>query len=140
VDRKARARGSDAHARALQIKALALLRRWHRDCNPALHAEDACAMPLEPQVAALTRLLCRYWRANPLACDTPDGIMRWWLPANHAAGVGEIQSALARLEARRLVERIVGRDGRVHFRLAPDVAAHPHLLDAHAEVPPGTVQ
>lgn len=97
-------------------------------------------MPAEPEVAALIRLLCRYWRANPLACDTPDGITRWWLPAHQAAALADVQAALLLLEAWGLVERVVGREGRVHFRLSQEIAADPRRLDAHVEAPSGTLQ
>ena len=31
------------------------------------------------QDAAIVKQLARYLRENPLACDTLDGIARWWL-------------------------------------------------------------
>ena len=77
---------------------------------------------------------------NPLACDTADGIARWWLSARQAATPAEVDAALASLEARQLVERVVGRDGRVHFRLRPEIAAHPRLLDTEPDAPSGSLQ
>lgn len=92
------------------------------------------------ETAALVLLLCRYWRTNPLACDTADGIARWWLSARQAATPAEVDAALAALEARQLVERMVGRDGRVHFRLRHEIASHPRLLDTHLDDSSGSLQ
>ena len=59
---------------------------------------------------------------------------------HQAVALADVQTALWLLEARRLVERVVGRDGRVHFRLCADIAADPGVLDAHADAPSGSVQ
>ena len=76
----------------------------------------------DDEVMALVRLLCRYLRENPMACDTPDGIARWWL----ATASGEtpvrgdsLQRALDWLETRGLVERLRAADGRVRYRRVP---------------------
>jgi hypothetical protein len=98
------------------------------------HAEDPEAMA-DDEVVALARLLCRYWRDNPRACAPIEGIARWWLPADRAASVVELQTALRRLESRHLVGKVVGRDGRVHYRLQPHVAGHLGLLDAELDAP-----
>ena len=70
---------------------------------------------------ALVRMLARYLRDNPMACDTPAGIARWWLadptresPVREAA----LGHALDWLEARKLIEKLHAADGRVRYRRA----------------------
>jgi hypothetical protein len=88
------------------------------------------------RVVTLETLLRRYWRSNPLACDTLEGISQWWLPAGHGATLHEVHAALTSLEERALVEKIVGADGTTHFRLRAEVATRPYLLDADPPAPP----
>jgi hypothetical protein len=58
-----------------------------------------------------------YLRRNPLACDTLEGIARWWV--GDEADVDDIEAALNWMERHGLVERVVAADGRVRFRRAP---------------------
>ena len=57
-----------------------------------------------------------YLRSNPLACDTLEGIARWWV--GDEADVDDIEAALNWMECHGLVERVVAADGRVRFRRA----------------------
>jgi hypothetical protein len=99
---------------------------------PRIPGRDA-----DPCVTALASLLCRYWRRNPLACDMPDFIAQWWLPAGHGATVAQVHAALEALEERKLIERVVGGDGRIRYRLREQVAMHLHLLDLDPGAPTG---
>jgi len=80
--------------------------------------------------------LATYWWRHPAACDTPEGIHRWWLGGRIDVSVAEVESALGFLETRGLIEkRLVGdrsiyrmradADGAVWLQLAgrPDAGA-----------------
>jgi Fe2+ or Zn2+ uptake regulation protein len=72
--------------------------------------------------------LARYLRANPLACDSLEGISRWWLAA-HPVTPEELMRALNWMKEQGLVEEIVAADGRLRYRRrAPEA-----MLDAAIE-------
>ena len=64
---------------------------------------------------AIIGQLARYMRANPLACDTLEGIAQWWLGA---AGVPPTQlaRALDRMERDGVVAKLRAADGQLRFR------------------------
>lgn len=64
---------------------------------------------------SVVRTLARYWVANPLACDTPDGICRWWLPSE-SVSMECLLGALAWMKERRLVDEVAAADGRKRYR------------------------
>jgi hypothetical protein len=68
------------------------------------------------ELLALIRALAAYLRANPLACDTPEGIRRWWLASETTAP--QVQRALDWMRARRLLEALPAADGHTRYRLA----------------------
>jgi len=53
---------------------------------------------------------------NPLACDTPDGMLRWWLFSANARSIETVTAALAWMKRRGLVEELPAADGRIRFR------------------------
>ena len=63
----------------------------------------------------VVRLLAKYWTANPLACDTPDGICRWWLSSDRV-GMDSLLAALAWMKERGLVDELTAADGRTRYR------------------------
>jgi hypothetical protein len=77
-------------------------------------------MPSKDEVETVIEALRRYTSDNPHACDTPDGIARWWLQTRHTPGL--VSLALERLGAQGLLERRHAADGRVRYRL-PERAA-----------------
>ncbi|RVU46209.1 hypothetical protein [Rubrivivax rivuli] len=79
-------------------------------------------MPPKDEVETVIQALRRYTSDNPHACDTPDGIARWWLQGRHAGGL--VALALERMGAEGLLERRPAADGRVRYRL-PMPAAEP---------------
>jgi DNA-binding transcriptional ArsR family regulator len=91
----------------------------------------------DPRVAALGVLLRRYWRRNPLACDSPEGIAQWWLPEGHGATLAQVRAALETLEENGLVEKVVRADARMHYRLREEVAGELRRLDVDGPAPPG---
>jgi hypothetical protein len=59
--------------------------------------------------------LARYLRANPLACDSLEGISRWWLAAYRVPSE-ELLVALRWMTVHGLVEEIAAADGRLRYR------------------------
>ena len=77
-------------------------------------------MDPKDEVHTVVEALRRYTSDNPQACDTPDGIARWWLHGRHAAGV--VERALDSLLQQGLLERMPAADGRVRYRRPVTVA------------------
>jgi hypothetical protein len=73
-------------------------------------------MDPNPEVHTVMTALARYLSDNPLACDAPDGIGRWWLQGRHAVAV--VEQALEALRVQGVVERWPAADGRVRWRIA----------------------
>jgi hypothetical protein len=61
--------------------------------------------------------LVRYWAMHLSACDTAEGIHRWWLGMRPDISVGDVELALRTLEDRDIVEGIPTTDGRAIYRL-----------------------
>jgi hypothetical protein len=76
----------------------------------------------------LVAQLARYLRANPLACDTLEGIAQWWLGADGAIA-GELATALKTLERSGIVARSHAADGQVRYRRTGLTAAVDARLD-----------
>jgi hypothetical protein len=68
-----------------------------------------------PGTVDVVRALARYLRANPLACDSLEGIGRWWLAA-HPVTPEELMRALGWMKEQGLVEELVAADGRLRYR------------------------
>ena len=79
-------------------------------------------MPSKDEVETVIEALRRYTSDNPHACDTPDGIARWWLQGRYTPGL--VALALERLGALGLLERRPAADGRVRYR-QPELPARP---------------
>ncbi len=80
----------------------------------------------------LKRYLCDlaiYVSARPGACDTPDGICRWWLMAPQESEA-IVAQALNWLVEQGAFERLEAADGRVRYRACVDAGAL-HELVAH---------
>jgi len=69
-----------------------------------------------PESHAAIRALALYLRDHPHACDTADGIRRWWLPEGLAVTTDELEKALTWMKQQELIEDTQGADGRVRFR------------------------
>jgi hypothetical protein len=69
----------------------------------------------DPEVVATVWLLARYLRENPLACDAPEGISRWWL-SSPSVPMEKLLMALDWMKELGLVEESVAADGRLRFR------------------------
>ena len=69
----------------------------------------------DPDEAALVRALVSYVRINPLACDTADGICRWWLPPPRVSQA-KLLEALNWMKRHGLMEELIAADGRLRYR------------------------
>jgi len=76
-------------------------------------------------------MLARYFRDNPLACDTAEGALHWWLPQDPNISEHMVVKALESLVAQGGLETLPAVDGRVRYRrMAGDAASA--LLERHA--------
>jgi hypothetical protein len=75
------------------------------------------ATDLRGPALTVARAISRYLRVNPLACDTSDGIARWWLGGVPAED-SDLAEALGWLQRAGLVEATTAADGRVRYRRA----------------------
>ena len=75
-------------------------------------------MAADDDVSALVRRINRYLRDNPLACDSAEGIARWWLGADAPVDEAIVKRALGQLQASGVVEVLIAADGRVRYRRA----------------------
>jgi hypothetical protein len=66
-------------------------------------------------IPVIVRRLASYWRANPLAGDTKEGITQWWLGLN-SSSTELVESALRRLQSAGVLDAVQAADGRVHYR------------------------
>lgn len=74
---------------------------------------------MKPDVVTMVQKLSRYLRSHPDACDTPEGIARWWLDADPPPlPVSLVEAALAWMVSRGAVESLHAADGRVRYRRA----------------------
>ena len=82
----------------------------------------------------LVRTLARYMRDKPHACDSSEGIHRWWLPDGHKFNADEIEMALDWMAKNNLVLQTVAADGRVRFsRISSDARLDAILNPASAK-------
>jgi hypothetical protein len=80
---------------------------------------------MSPQCAEadVMRLLARYFRDNPLACDTAEGAFRWWLPQETEISESMVVAALDALVQEGALETLSAADGRVRYRRVADPTA-----------------
>lgn len=69
-----------------------------------------------PNLNAVVRTLARYMRDNPHACDSAEGIRRWWFADGYAVTADELEQALKWMRQRGLIDEVVAADGRVRIR------------------------
>lgn len=69
---------------------------------------------------ALVQQVTAYLRDNPMACDTQEGIARWWLAPGTEVDSEVLSRALQWMQQRRLVESLSAADGRVRYRRFAD--------------------
>ncbi len=78
------------------------------------------------EVMELMYAIARYFRSHPHACDTLDGVARWWLAPASPPG-RELQTALDLLGSEGIVEAVHAADGRTRYRLTASASAAARL-------------
>lgn len=71
-------------------------------------------MVLSDETERAARLLEAYWRANPLAVDTAEGIRQWWI-GEAVVTQRALDEALQALVAAGRVQAARAADGRVRY-------------------------
>ncbi|MFG6413330.1 hypothetical protein ACG02S_05400 [Roseateles sp. DC23W] len=80
--------------------------------------------------------LSRYWRQHPDACDTAEGIARWWIDVEpQPVPATLVEGALGWMSACGVVEALQAADGRVRYRRVSTDAALGARLDALVDNP-----
>ncbi len=79
-------------------------------------AEAMVATPIDENRSALICRLVAYVRAKPFACDSCEGIARWWLGLHLSADCNEVQQAIDWLVAAGAMQRLPAADGRIRYR------------------------
>ena len=74
------------------------------------------AKAMDPDVMAVVQQLWRYLQNYPDACDTPEGIARWWFDGDSAVALDVVEAALSWMAAQGLVEALHAADGRTLYR------------------------
>lgn len=93
-------------------------------------------MPMDPDVMTIVSHLSRYWRQHPDACDTAEGIARWWIDLEpQPVPATLVEGALGWMSACGVVEILQAIDGRVRYRRAGTTDALTAKLDALASDP-----
>ncbi len=83
----------------------------------------------DPGDQSLEGALVRYLIANPHACDTAEGIARWWL-AGRPLSLDALRGTLGRLAHEGVLEELRAADGRLRYRrLATDDRLHALVAD-----------
>lgn len=86
--------------------------------------------------ADVVSMLARYFRDNPLACDTAEGALHWWLPQDPNISEHMVVKALDSLVAQGGLETLPAVDGRVRYRRVAGDSARA-VLERHAKPAPG---
>ena len=76
-------------------------------------------MPNRLDVMTIVQHVSQYLRIHPQACDTPEGIARWWV--NMDEPVPMVEAALVCLLMCGVVEAQAATDGRVRYRRRAEV-------------------
>jgi hypothetical protein len=70
--------------------------------------------------AAIQKEVMAYLSANPMAQDTLEGIVAWWLLEQKIEEAASgVKAALAKLVIEKKLSAKKGPDGRIHYRLRP---------------------
>jgi hypothetical protein len=74
------------------------------------------AMRDERDLSAVVGALLRYVRANPHACDTAEGIRRWWFAPDVQFTEDAVVRALDAMDRDHLLELTTAVDGHQRYR------------------------
>ena len=84
------------------------------------YGQHGAVLHMQHEFMTMVQQLSHYLRSHANACDTAEGIARWWLPqaGAGAAPLPVVEAALDWLVERGAVEPIPAADGRVRYRRA----------------------
>jgi len=74
-------------------------------------------------MATVAQELVSYLLTRPGACDTADGISRWWFDTEDSVSPQALKQALDELVSLGLLQACPAADGRVRFRRGAGAAA-----------------
>lgn len=69
----------------------------------------------DPELQSIVRALARYLYANPSACDSMEGIRRWWFDEEFMGPEYLFERAIKWMKEQRLIAETTGSDGRVRL-------------------------
>ena len=75
-----------------------------------------CRTDFDPDFQAIVIALAHYLIANPLACDSLEGMRRWWFEQEYQWPQYQLDKAAGWMKEQRLIEEVVGSDGRARYR------------------------
>jgi DNA-binding MarR family transcriptional regulator len=93
--------------------------KWNGHCLDELHHRARLKLLLSAnEKSKIAYEILSYLAKNPNAQDTLDGIVEWWLLAQHIERhVAKVKGALTELISRGLIEERRSEDSRVYYRL-----------------------
>jgi hypothetical protein len=94
-------------------------------------------MRANEDISELVTALAGYLHANPLASDTCEGALDWWLGRQGGATAQQVQEAFDVLVNLGVVARVPAADGKVRYRCSNTDAATLARLAELARAGPG---
>jgi hypothetical protein len=93
---------------------------------------------MQPGIQVIVEALIAYVRANPNACDTVDGIERWWL-SDCRQSSRDVTAALDWMVRGGYLQAVTATDGRIRYRRIANDDSLKSALDEIRRVnqPPG---
>ena len=93
---------------------------------------------MQPEIRVIVEALMAYVLANPHACDTGDGIERWWLSGGRHSS-REVAAALDWMVQSGCLQTVTAADGQIRYRRIAGDDTLKSALDAlrRANQPPG---
>ena len=90
---------------------------------------------MKTDVMTIVQHLSRYLQNHPEACDTPEGIARWWWIDADPPPLAVVEAALGWMAACGVIESSRAADGRTRYRRASDAGDLAAKLGAMAADP-----
>jgi hypothetical protein len=77
---------------------------------------DGSHTDFDPDLRAIVIALAHYLLANPLACDSLEGMRRWWFDQEYQWPQYQLDKAAGWMKENQLIEEVAGSDGRARYR------------------------
>lgn len=73
------------------------------------------------QTEQIAQKILEYLKQRPQACDTLEGVARWWMMSQQLSeAVEQIQQVLEQLRATGQIKERLGADGRIVYSVCND--------------------